>query len=305
MKYSLLLAGLCFAMLACNQSRSPENEKDQSLADSTTSFSGSSSAAVENKKDTAHTFIRTADLKFKVNNVEKLTYKIEDITVRHGGYITFTQLNSIIDNVLLTAVSADSSVETTHFTVTNTITIRVPNTKLDTTLKDIAGLVDYLDYRIIKADDVSLQMHANNLAQTRGSRHAERLIQAIEKRGKKLSETTTAEEQLGNKQAQADDALLSNMAMNDQVNFSTIQLSLYQRQAIKKELIAHTKNVAAYQPGFGTKLLDALLYGLRIIETIFIGLLHVWPLILLLLIALQMYKKYGYRRSNMRSSASK
>lgn len=305
MKYSLFLAGLCFAMLGCQQSPSPENEKEQSAAGSTTSFSGSSSAAVENKKDTAHTFIRTADLKFKVNNVEKVTYKIEDITFRHGGYVTSTQLNSVIDNVLVTAVSADSSVETTRFTVTNTLMIRVPNIKLDTTLKDIAGLVDYLDYRIIKADDISLQMHANNLAQKRGNRHAERLMQAIDNQGRKLGETTAAEEQLQHKQVQADDALLSNMAINDQVNYSTVQLSLYQRQAVKNELIANTKNVAAYEPGFGTKLSDALIYGLRLVESIFLLLLHLWPLFLVILIGIPLYKKYGYRRSMIRGTANK
>ena len=40
----------------------------------------SSSAAVEKHKDSTRKFIRTAELKFKVKNVIKSTYNIEDIT---------------------------------------------------------------------------------------------------------------------------------------------------------------------------------------------------------------------------------
>ncbi len=294
MKYLPLLTGLSFAMLACNNNQSPEDDKKQMVADSAISLSGSSSAAVENNNDTIHKFIRTAELKFKVGNVEKVTYKIENIITSHGGYVTLTQLKSNIDNALTAAVSADSSVETTSFTVTNTMTVRVPNTMLDTTLKDIAGLVDYLDYRVIKADDISLQLQANNNAQKRGSQHVVRLVHAIDKQGKKLSETASAEELLQNEQVQTDDALLSNRQLNDQVNFSTLQLSLYQRQAIKTELLPNPKNITAYEPGFGTKVLNSLQSGLRILEDLFVGLLQLWPLFLLPLIGMSVYKKYRY-----------
>lgn len=310
MKYSLLLAGLCFVVFACNQT-TQDSQKNQVTAGDTQdfkdsiTFSGSSSAAVENNRDTVHTFIRTADLKFKVSNVEKSTYQIEDIITSHGGFVTFTQLNSAIDDVQTKAVSLDSSVETTYFTVTNTMTVRIPNTKLDTTLKDISKLVGYLDYRIIKADDVSLQLQANKLIQKRTGRTSSRLVNAIDGNHKKLEETTAAEELLENKLAQADDALLSNRSLTDQMNFSTVQLSIYQRQTIKTELMANDKNITAYKPGFGSQVLDALSYGLEILKRILIGLIYLWPLIVLAFLGLMGYKKYIYRRSSVRGISSK
>lgn len=294
MKYLLLLTGLCFAVLACNDNQSPEKDRTQTGSDSAIFLSGSSSAAVEDNKDTVHKFIRTAELKFKVSNVEKITYKIEDILTTHGGYVTLTQLNSTIDNALITPISTDSSVEKTSYTVTNTMIVRVPNIKLDTALKDIARLVDYLDYRVIKATDVSLQLQANHLSQKRGSQHAARLVHAIDKQGKKLAETAAAEELLQKGQAEMDDALLSNRQINDQVNFSTLQLLLYQRQAIKTELVPNNKNIVAYEPGFGTKVLNSLQSGLRLLENLFVGLLQWWPFFLLAFIGMAMYKKYFY-----------
>ena len=256
MKHTLLIAaGLCFAIHGCKQSESnsPSNQdrietvdrnykantktEKPGYADSVAVGNSSSSAAVENPKDTEHKFLRTSDVKFKVKNVEAATYEIEDITNRHGGFVTFTHLNSTVDNVATTPISADSSLETTSFTVANTITIRVPNVRLDTTLKDIAKLVDYLDYRIIEADDVSLQLKGNSMAQERMAINRQRMVQAVDNRGTKLPDVTEAEESLLDKQQQADDALLENMSLNDQIKYSTLQVYLYQRQGIKSHAI--------------------------------------------------------------------
>lgn len=260
--------------LSCNQQRDQQLEK--SVADSTGNIFVPSSAAVENNKDTTRKFIRTADLKFKVKSVVESTYDIEEITDRHGGFVTFTNLASDITNFTSTAVSADSSLETTYFTVTNSIVIRVPNTKLDTTLKEIATNIAYLDYRVIKAEDVALQILSNKLAQIRSAKSEERISNAIDNRGKKLNETTTAEDLLLSKQEQKDNAHLSNLSLNDQVNFSTINLSIYQRQVIQRELVANEKNLDAYEPGFASKIFESLKYGWSMLEAFLVFLAKLW-----------------------------
>lgn len=288
----ILGLGLSILLFGCSQSRNEQMES-KAMADSTSNAFISSSAAVENGKDTTRRFIRTADLKFKVKSVIKSTYDIENITNRQGGFVTYTNLTSNINNVTTTAVSADSSLETTYYTVTNSITLRVPNTKLDTTLKEISNNIDYLDFRIIKAEDVALQILSNNLTQKRSAKNEERLTNAIDNRGKKLNETTVAEEILLSKQEQADNAKISNLSLTDQIKFSTINLSIYQRQTIKRELISNDKNIDAYEPGFGTKLFDALKYGWDILETFIVFLTKLWALLLFTILAYFIYKRYG------------
>ncbi len=255
----------------------------------------SSSAAVENKKDTTRKFIRTAELKFKVKSVINSTYNIEDITNRQGGFVTYTYLASSINNIITTAVSADSSLETTFFTVKNSITLRIPNTKLDTTLKEIAANIDFLDYRIIKADDMALQILSNNLTQKRTVKNEERLINAIDKRGKKLNETASAEELLLSKQEQADNAKIANLSLTDQIQFSTVNLIIYQHPTMRQELTPNYKNIDAYEPGLGQKILESLKFGWKIIEAIFVFLTKLWGLFLLGFAAYIIYKKYGRR----------
>ena len=255
----------------------------------------SSSAAVENNKDTTRRFIRTADLKFKVKSVLQSTYDIEAITTRQGGFVTYTNLNSKVDYMTTTTVSADSSLETTYFTVSNSMIVRVPNTLLDTTLKEIARNIYYLDHRIIKADDVALQVFANDLTQKRATKNEGRLEKAIENRGKKLNETTSAEEVLWRKQEQSDQAKIANLSLADQVNFSTVNISIYQRQTIKRELISNDKDITAYEPGFGSKLLESIVFGWSMLEAFIVFLMRLWAVFLFLLAAYFLYKRFGQK----------
>ncbi|MDZ4667427.1 MAG: DUF4349 domain-containing protein [bacterium] len=286
--------GLVITLFGCGRAND-ERMESKSMDDSTSNAFISSSAAVENKKDTTRKFIRTADLKFKVKSVIKSTYDIENITNRQGGFVTYTNLTSNIDNVTTTAVSADSALETNYYTVTNSITLRVPNTKLDTTLKEISNNIDFLNFRIIKAQDVALEILSNTLTQKRSAKNEERLTKAIDNRGKKLNETTVAEEVLLSKQEQANNAKISNLSLADQINFSTINLSIYQRQTIKRELIPNDKNIDAYEPSFGSKLIEALKFGWDILETFLVFLAKLWGLFLFGLIAYFIYKKYGHK----------
>lgn len=291
------IVALIILFFACG--RSPQSESSVSetelMSASAKDMMVSSSAAVENTKDSTHKFVRTADLKFKVKSVVNATYDIENITNQLGGFVTFTELNSNIDNTTTTAVSADSSLETTFFTVENKIILRVPNTQLDTTLKSISTLIDYLDYRIIKADDVALNLLANNLTQQRSNKNEKRLTDAIDNRGKKLKETTNAEELLLRKQEQSDNAKISNLSLQDQINFSTVSLNIYQRQAIKRELISNNKNIAEYTPGFGSRIIDSLKAGWEIVQRLIIFITQIWGLILIAVIVYFLFKRFGNR----------
>ena len=287
--FILLLSG-------CQQGYRSDQEA-KSMKDTTTMYMAplSSSAAVEKNKDPERKFIRTADIKFKVKNVIKSTYTIEDVTTRFGGFVTYTSLKSNIDNKVTTPVSADSTLEMTYFTVSNDMTIRVPNTSLDTTLKSIAKLVDFMDYRIIKADDVGLQILANKLTQRRTEHSEQRISRQIDSKGKKLNDGVAAEENVLGKQEQADNAAIANMDLNDKVRYSTISLNLYQRQEVKKELVQNDKNIKAFEPGFGTKLLSSLKTGWEVLEDFLLFLVRLWAPILIIIGLYLLYRKYRAR----------
>ncbi len=240
----------------------------------------SSSAAVANK-DTSKKFIRTADIKFRVNNVLQSTLIIEDITKYFEGFVTYTHLASEINNHVVTPVSLDSALETIYYTVSNHMVVRVPNTKLDTALRSIAKQIDFLDYRTIKAEDVTLSLIANRLTQLRLRGHNERLTRAIDERGRKLNETTEAEENLLNKKEQADNTTISTLGVMDKIEFSTITIDIYQKKTVKRSLIENYKNTKEYEPGFFAQVAEAIYTGWYFLKTVVVAIINIWPIILI------------------------
>ena len=285
---TLLALGLVFA---CKESASKENAAYMEEAETDSTSVVSSSAAVENKNSNRK-FVRTADVKFKVKNVAKSTYAIEDATTKFGGFVTYTNLQSNIHSEDKTKVSQDSTLVTTKYKVDNNITIRVPNTKMDTVIKTIAKQIHFLDYRIIKADDVSLQMLSNELTQKRSNSSEKRLENAIDSKGKKLNQVIKAEETLDAKKEQNDASKLQNLSLQDQVNFSTLTLNIYQDESIKQEMVANEKSINAYRPNIGLQIWDSLKTGWFMLENIISFVIVLWPFALIGFLGFFGYKKF-------------
>ena len=262
-KLGLVTFAFAVTLYSCKQAEATaeeavsENVKLEKSADTTSS--------VVEKKDMNRKFIRTADIKFKVKNVPQSTYAIENTTAKFGGFVTYTNLQSDISEKTKTKISQDSTLETTKYNVENNITIRVPNTQLDTILKTISKQIDFLDFRVIKADDVSLQILANQLAQNRSTSQEKRVLKAI------------------------DSKKLENLSLQDQVNFSTVTLQIYQRETIKQEIVANEK---MHRQNIGSKIIDGLRTGWFMLEEIIAFVIQLWSLFLIGMICFLVYKKY-------------
>lgn len=255
----------------------------------------SSSAAVE-PKNSNRKFIRTADIKFKVKNVPKSTYVIEDATTKFGGFVTYTNLQSVVSEKDEVKVSQDSTLVTTKYAVTNEITIRVPNKRLDTVIKTIAKQIDFLDYRVIKADDVSLKMLSNQMAQNRSNTSEKRIENAIDNKGKKLNDVLDGEDKLDAKKEQNDNSKIENLSLQDQVNFSTLSLQIYQNEGIKQELIPNEKNINAYRPNIGLQIFESLKTGWFMLEAIVAFVVQLWGLFLIGFGGYFLLKKYRKKK---------
>lgn len=283
---------IVFLAISCKKSEVSEERNYDSkkiVADTTNIIS--SSAAVESKNSNRK-FVRTADIKFKVKNVPNSTYAIENTANKFGGFVTYTNLQSTVSDKNEIRISQDSTLEITKYTVENNITIRVPNIRLDTVIKTIAKQIDFLEYRIIKADDVSLQMLSNQMQKNRSSNQEKRLEKAIDTKGKKLNEVIAAEDNLNTKSEQNDNSKLENLSLQDQVNFSTLTLQIYQRETIKEEMVANAKT---YRQDFGSKILDGIISGWYVIEGIIAVIVQLWSVILIGIGGYIIFKKYFHK----------
>ena len=291
-KLALTTLAIATLLISCKKSEALEESATEIITDSI-----SSSAAVE-KEESTRKFIRTADLKFKVKNVIQSTYAIENITNKFDGFVTYTNLQSVIIDKFETKVSQDSTLETTRYNVENNITIRVPNTKLDTVIKSIAKQIDFLDYRTIKADDVSLKILSNQLAQNRSSNNEKRIEKAIDTKGKKINDIMDAENNLANQKEQKDNSKLENLSIQDQVNFSTLTIQIYQHESVKQEMTANTKDYIFYKPHIGIRILDSLRTGWNVLLDIIVFLFEIWWLLFISIGGFFLYKRYIKKQNN-------
>ena len=226
-KASTLAVIIAVVLFSCKKAEVPAEETldyATAVADSATVSNTQEKTTATPKTVEKRKLIRTADIKFKVKSVVQSTNLIENTTRKWGGLVTYSNLQSTINDQISTKVSQDSTLETTKYKVENTITLRVPQQNMDTVVKEIAKEIDYLDYRLIKADDVALRLLSNELLQKRSATNEKRMANAIDTKGKKINDIMNAETQLENKKAQSDSSAIENLSLQDQINYSTITL---------------------------------------------------------------------------------
>ena len=294
---AVMIAVVLFSCKKAEVSAEETTDYAAAVADSATVSNIQENTAATPKTVEKRKLIRTADIKFRVKSVVQSTNLIESTTKKWGGLVTHSNLQSTINDKISTKISQDSTLETTKYNVENTITLRVPQQNIDTVVQEIAKEIDYLDYRLIKADDVALRLLSNELLQKRSATNEKRIANAIDTKGKKINDVMNAETQLENKKAQSDSSFIDNLSLQDQINYSTITLQLYQREVVKQELVANEKQGYYFEPSIGIQILDALQSGWFHLLSLFVLLLKVWWLALIGLIIYWIFKKVSFLKN--------
>lgn len=254
----------------------------------------SSSCSKVDVKDTAHKFIRTAEIKFQTNDVIKTTNKIEDLAKKQGGYVQESQLENKLLYSSENEYNKDTLIDSKKYLLESNIVIRVPAENLDTTLRIIAQYVDKLDYRKIKAEDVSLNLDANKLTIAH-SQSIDKNIAESSKNSKstKPLETAMVEEMRYQSKLNENMAIISNRLLIDQVKFSTITIDLYQKETIKTDKVFNWEHVNDRYISFYQKVLNSLEMGIVIVREIILIIINLWLLLILVGLGILGYKYYN------------
>jgi hypothetical protein len=258
------------------------SQKDQTSSDQGLEYVISSSAATDNPNiDENRKIIRRADLQFRVQNVAAATYSVENIAVKFGGWVSYSNLFSQELSREQIKVSEDSSLVLSRYVVRNSIIIRTPYTSLDTTLKSLVPLIEYLDYRVINAEDVTFNLMAEKLKQKRLDEYNARMQKHTVEKPAKLQDLTEAERQILQQKERADEAYLKEMKLMDDIMYSIITIEMYETEKTEQYLIANPEILHKFKPGFGTRLLSSLKTGWIIIQEVILAVMNLWSLILL------------------------
>lgn len=241
--------------------------------------------------------IRTADTKFKVKDVVDATYFIENIINKNGGIIVNSTISNDNWNAQELPVSRDSALVVTHNILSAKLILRVPKDMLDVTLREIAPLAVNIDYRTLKADDVTFDILLNQLTQARLGRKSKRVANAISTRSAKLEDAVNAEEALDNVEEMADNATIEKFKLKDKIDFCTINIQLYQDRFETISMIKRVESIDVYKPGLISKALVSLSNGWSGLCYMLILLLNLWPLFLIVLVGAFIYLKFRKKTS--------
>ncbi len=237
-----------------------------------------SNAASMNALDSTHLFIRTADVRCRVDQVAGSTYTVEKVVNGLGGYVSNTQLASNQTWQYQTQVSDDSLKQISKFVVTNNVTIRVPAKNLDSLLKALVPLVEYMDYRTVNVNDITLEQIAIQLEQARLAKYNAMLQEKVVDQTSKPDKLMDAADAMLAKQAMKDLAYIESLRLNDQVAYATVNLQLYQPETTSTVMIYNERPQPPYEIGIGERLGNAVYAGWKGFSYILSGLVILWPL---------------------------
>lgn len=290
--YQLSLSGIAiFAMLmfmGCSEKKAEITMDSTEMSDSLASNGATTGLEPFEKRK----FIKTADLRFKVKNVQDATNKIEDIVEKYNGFLTEAELLTNVIKTNEVEISEDSVLNNKAYEVTNQITIRIPNQYFDKVLREIQPVMTFIERKRIAADDVSFSLIASDLRKKRYSKFEKRFEKEIDEKGKKLVETTASEEKLLDYQTQADYNKVQTMSLNDQVNYSTLTIELYQPVTNIVEMLPNMENPFAYQPNLFVRIWQSIRTGWFFFEEVLVFITKFWMFMLLTLGGYWLYKVY-------------
>ena len=238
-------------------------------------------------------FMRTANLKFKVEDIIKATQLIEDVVAINGGFITHNQTISAIESQDLIKQDKDSSIQVTSYLTTNNMQLSVPEQNLDLTLKTIAPIIQFLDNKTVDAEDVQLKLLENELAQKRSIIGQQRIKIAIDDHGKKLNTIMDAEDKLIEVGASGDEYAIANLALQDKVAYSTVTLEMYQNKMVRTNMIANLPIIPPYETPFYLKIWDGFVWGFDGILNLIVALSYLWVFVLIGVLGYQLYIRRG------------
>ncbi len=268
---------VCFLIVSCHQNNLKEN-----VALSPISLNDSHKSTTNELQDTNQPnetssqkhlkIITTAQVRYKVKKVKAATKIIKQQVTQHHGYIS------------------DLKFENNLYKLENRFTIKIPQQHFEAMMDSIVQVADFVDYENITTEDVTAQ-YVDIQTRLKTKLEVKARYEAIlRKNAKTVEDILATEEKLRVIQEEIEAAQGKINYLSHKVAYSTIEIDLYETFDYEEEPESYTKT-------FWSKLKEGVLFGGQCIETIFIGLIYIWPFLIIGAILLYSRK---YRKNRIK-----
>ena len=202
--------------------------------------------------------IKTADISMQVEKYESSRSKILEIIKKHNAYVgSENQTND-------------------HYNISNMMVIRVKAVDFDALVEELLKEAIYVDSKKINAEDVTAEFVDVN-ARLKSKKEAEAQYLDIMKKAHTINEILDVQQYLRTIREEIESYEGRLKYLNDKVSYSTVNLIFYEKS-----------NAVQIEPGrsFGSRFVEALDWGWKGLVSFFLGLIYIWPLLLITLVGL-------------------
>lgn len=171
-----------------------------------------------------------------------------------------------------------------NYRISNTLSIRVPSQNFDVVVNGIGDVAKKLNYKNVNMHDVS-EEYTDVAARLKTKKEVEQRYLDILKTAKTIKDILEVESHLRTIREEIESATARLKFMDDRVSYSTVTVELYQDLEYNAP--------APLQTGFGHKLLASLTTGWNGLLALIIGLVRIWPLMLVVgVVGILLYRKW-------------
>jgi hypothetical protein len=271
MKHPILLLTLITSLflLSCNNAN---NKEISSALTDTISFTGLAGDSVK--------LVKTAAINFKVKDVEQSIREISNLSRQYGGMLVHQNFESVEGERNELKRSSDSLLVITSFTPKADVTVRVPSEQLEDFIFHITQLGYLTVASQIDVNDKSLSYLQNFLKQ----QNRNDVLSQASKKGEKVNKVATID-----LRDEAIEKQIANRAIDADVNYSTVNVNIFQNPLIKKEIVANYV-ISDYRLPFSQRLVISISAGWYSFLAFVLAVVHLWMFLVLAILAYTLYK---------------
>lgn len=271
-----LAAVILSCIYSCKKGEVAANDLEAyATADSSAAIVSDSISSVAGMQVKDKQFIKTADVNMEVKDVYNATIAIEKSVQELGGFVTNSNLQSNVVSENTYNTSNEKAMLVKKYQTENRMQVRIPTEKLGELLTAINTNKLFLNSRSINAEDVTANIKYSELEGKRNQKTSENISKLKTNKDKVTLDDENMSE--GNLQK------LSSMNMTDDLKYSTIDIYIKEPQLRIAEIaVTNTTSIDnKYKYNFIYDAKDGFVYGFYLIQRIIVGLINVWPLVLI------------------------
>lgn len=255
--------------LACNNGSTNGVEEDYSTSyeyveGETSSLNGLISFEDVDFKE--QKLIKESFLSFETSNLDKTYNSILSFVNTNGGFIQNDNANKSYDRQARSLI------------------IRIPTNNFQKTIDSITTIVDYFDTKRISLKDVTEEF-IDLEARLKAKLELEKRYLELLSKAKDVKEMLDIERELSHIREEIEAKQGRLKYLNDKVSLSTLNIEFY-------KISVETGIITSY----GRKMWNALQSGFNGLSIFFLGLLNIWPFIIILLLVVYLVRKQLKKR---------